>query len=107
MTKKNPEPKITFVENGKIQLNIRVPNIFPKNISHIVRDIRKTLENCAALNLLDEFAETRTVEYEEVKMGAGHKEKIVNNLVPHNSDIPEDEKWKKRWESIYIAEVAK
>ena len=63
---KTAEPKITFIETGKIQLNIRVPNIFPKNIPHIVRDIRKTLESCASLNLLDEFAETRIVEYEEV-----------------------------------------
>ena len=35
------------------------------------------------------------------------KEKIVNDLIPHNSDIPEDEKWKKRWGSIYIPEGIK
>ena len=63
---KTAEPKIKFVETGKIELNIRIPNIFPKNIPHIVRDIRRTLENCASLNLLGKFAETRTVEYEEV-----------------------------------------
>ena len=33
-----------------------------------------------------------------------HKEKIVNNLVPHNSDIPEGKEWAKRWGTIYIDE---
>ena len=69
MTKeKTAEPKTIFVETGKIELNIRVPHLYPDAIIHIVRDIRKTLESCASLNLLDEFAETRIVEYEEMPM---------------------------------------
>ena len=59
------EPKISFAETGKIELNFRVPNLLPGAIIHIVRDMRRTLENCADLNLLDEFIETRTVEYRE------------------------------------------
>ena len=66
MTKeKTSEPKISFVETGKIELNFRVPNLLPGAIIHIVRDLRRTLENCANLNLLDEYIETRTVEYRE------------------------------------------
>ena len=66
---KTAEQKITFIETGKVELNIWVPNLIPKNVKHIVRDVRKTLENCSRLSLLDEFAETRTVEYEEVLIG--------------------------------------
>ena len=68
---KTPEPKISFVETGEIELNFRVPNLLPGAIIHIVRDMRRTLENCADLNLLDEFIETRTVEYEEVLIERG------------------------------------
>ena len=60
---KEKEVKISFVETGKIELNFRVPNLLPGAIIHIVRDMRRTLENCADLNLLDEYIETRTVEY--------------------------------------------
>lgn len=60
------DQKTNYIETGKIELNIRVPNILPGNIKYIVRDIRRTLENCAMLNLLDEFAVERVVEYEEV-----------------------------------------
>jgi len=63
---KTPEPKTSFVETGKVELNFRVPNLLPGAIIHIVRDMRRTLENCANLNLLNEFIETRIVEYDEV-----------------------------------------
>ncbi|MEA1957740.1 MAG: hypothetical protein U9N01_05235 [Euryarchaeota archaeon] len=65
---KIPESKISFVETGKVELNFRVPNLLPGAIIHIVRDMRRTLENCANLNLLNEFIETRIVEYEEVSV---------------------------------------
>jgi len=58
--------EISFVETGKVELNFRVPNLLPGALIHIVRDMRRTLENCANLNLLGEFIETRIVEYEEV-----------------------------------------
>ena len=66
MTKeKTSEPKISFIETGKIELNFRVPNLLPGALIHIVRDMRRTLESCANLDLLDEYTETRTVEYRE------------------------------------------
>ncbi|MGB7532972.1 MAG: hypothetical protein WA977_08390 [Halobacteriota archaeon] len=65
---KIPESKTSFVETGKVELNFRVPNLLPGAIIHIVRDMRRTLENCANLNLLNEFIETRIVEYEEVSV---------------------------------------
>ena len=69
MTKeKIAEPKISFVETGKIELNIRIPHLYSGAIIHIVRDMRRTLENCADLNLLGEFIETQIVEYEEVSV---------------------------------------
>ena len=60
--------EISFVETGKVELNFRVPNLLPGALIHIVRDMRRTLENCANLNLLGEFIETRIVEYEEVSV---------------------------------------
>jgi hypothetical protein len=68
MSKTKTDPKISFVETGKVELNFRVPNLLPGAIIHIVRDMRRTLENCANLNLLDEFIEMRIVEYEEVSV---------------------------------------
>jgi len=65
---KIPESKTSFVETGKVELNFRVPNLLPGTIIHIVRDMRRTLENCANLNLLNEFIETLTVKYEEVSV---------------------------------------
>jgi len=65
---KTAEAKTSFVETGKVELNFRVPNLLPGAIIHIVRDMRRTLENCANLNLLNEFIETRIVEYEEVSV---------------------------------------
>ena len=61
-------PKTKLIETGKIELNIRVPHLYSGAIIHIVRDMRRTLENCADLNLLDEFIETQIVEYEEVSV---------------------------------------
>jgi len=58
--------EISFVETGKVELNFRVPNLLPGALIHIVRDMRRTLENCANLNLLGEFIETLRVEYKEV-----------------------------------------
>lgn len=58
-------PKTKLVETGKIELNIRVPHLLPQNANLIARDVRHTLENCAALRVLDEFTETRIVEYRE------------------------------------------
>ena len=57
---------MAFVETGKVELNVRVPNLSPGAVIHIVRDMRRTLENCACLNLLGEFVETRTAEYKEI-----------------------------------------
>ena len=46
----------------KIRLEVKVPNLLPENAKVIVRDIRHTLENCAKLDLLDEFIETQIME---------------------------------------------
>ena len=62
---KTAEQKTTFAETGKVELNIRVPNIFPKNVKHIVHNLRRALENCAALRVLNEFMETKIAEYKE------------------------------------------
>lgn len=67
MTKiKMTKSKIKFVETGKIELRLRVPGVSPENIKFIVRDTRRTLENCARLNQLNEFSETMIVEFKEV-----------------------------------------
>ena len=57
--------KTKLVETDKIELTIRVPSLLPSNVSQVVLNIRRTLENCASLHLLDEFIETRMVEYRE------------------------------------------
>lgn len=62
---KTGEPVIKMIETGKMELNIRVPNLSHGALVHIVRDVRRALENCADLNLLYEFVETRIVEYRE------------------------------------------
>ena len=61
---KTAEPKI--VESGLVGLDIKVPGLVPENAKPIMRDIRRTLENCGRLNLLDEFTVTLSVEYIEV-----------------------------------------
>lgn len=58
--------KPAMAETGKIELNIRVPNLSHGALVHIVRDVRRALEACADLNLLTEFVETRMVEYTEI-----------------------------------------
>ena len=57
--------KITFIETGRIELNIRVPNLSAENAELIVRDLRFSLENSAKLLLLDEFVIARSMEYIE------------------------------------------
>jgi len=59
-----------MVETGKVELNLRVPNLLPGNAKLIVRDLRHVLENCGRLHLLNDFIEMRTVEYEPVSMEA-------------------------------------
>ena len=106
---KTAEPKIKFAETGLVELDIKVPGLVPENAKPIMRDIRRTLENCGSLSLLYEFTVTLRVEYIEIpveRINNRRKEKIVNNLVPHNSDIPEDNEWAKRWGTIYIDEGA-
>jgi len=69
MTKeKIAKSKTTFVETGRIELSIRVPNLLPEKAAIIARDIRFALENSARLNLLDEFSMERKVGYIEVPM---------------------------------------
>ena len=63
---KTPEPKISYVETGLVELSIKVPGLLPENAKTIRRDVRRTLENCGSLNLLDEFTEVSMVEYREV-----------------------------------------
>ena len=63
---KTAEPETKMVKTGNMELNIRVPNILPQNANLIARDVRRTLENCAALRVLDEFAEAQIAEYAEV-----------------------------------------
>ena len=62
---KTTEPKISFVETGKTELNFRVLNLSPENATPITRDVRFALENSAKLNLLNEFVMTRATEYIE------------------------------------------
>ena len=56
---------MAFVETGKVELNVLVPNLSPGAVIHVLRDMRRTLENCATINLLSEFVVTRIVEYKE------------------------------------------
>ena len=60
------EQKTKMVETGNMELNVKVPNLLPEEATVIARDVRRTLENCARLEMLDEFVETRAVEYKEV-----------------------------------------
>ena len=63
--------KPAMIETGMITLNINVPGLVPENVKPIVRDVRRTLENCASLRLLDGFTETWIVEYMEVEVRYG------------------------------------
>ena len=61
------EQKTNFVETGFMELNIKVPNLVAENAPIIARDVRFALENCIKLLLMDEFTETRIVEYKETE----------------------------------------
>lgn len=52
-----------LVETGKVELIVRVPDLSPENALIIARDMRHTLENCARLELLDEFIEVVRAEH--------------------------------------------
>jgi len=60
------ELKTKVVETGKINLSINILGLARQNVGAIVRDVRHTLENCAKIQLMDGFTETRLVEYREV-----------------------------------------
>lgn len=65
-------PETKTVETGKVELIVKVPHLIPENAKNVMRDVRRALENCGRLSLLDEFTETLRVEYietpiEEVK----------------------------------------
>lgn len=62
---KASEPKISFVETGKVKLIVRVPNLSQENARIVARDVRFTLENSAKLNSLNEFVMTTATEYIE------------------------------------------
>ena len=65
------ELKIEFAETGLVGLDIKVPRLTPENAEPILRDIKRTLENCGRLSLLDEFVVTLSAEYIEIPMGDG------------------------------------
>ena len=54
-------------ETGKVALSVLVPHLSPGAVIHIVRDLRRTLQKCACLNLLSEFVETSIVEYKDAE----------------------------------------
>ena len=54
-----------MLETGKVELIVRVPNLSQANALIIARGVRFGLENCAKLKQLNEFTETRIVEYRE------------------------------------------
>lgn len=63
---KTAEPEIKFTETGLVGLDIKVPGLTPEKAKPIMRDVRRALENCGSLSLLDEFIITLSVEYIEV-----------------------------------------
>ena len=65
MNGREKEQKIKFVETGKIELTVKVPNLSQENALVIARDVRFSLENSAKLNLLNEFVMTRATGYGE------------------------------------------
>lgn len=64
------EEKTEFTETDLVKLDIKVPGLTPENAKPILRDIKRTLENCSTLCLLDEFTITLCVEYIETPMEA-------------------------------------
>ena len=71
---KTVEQKTEFAETGLVELDIKVPGLTPENAEPILRDIKRTLENCGRLSLLDEFTVTLRVEYIEVPMAEAKAE---------------------------------
>ena len=63
---KTAEPEIKFAETGLVRLDIKVPGLKPENAKPIMRDVRRALENCGSLSLLDEFMIMLRVEYIEI-----------------------------------------
>lgn len=61
-----PKQKRKVVETGKIGLIVKVAGLTDANAATVSNDVRHTLENCARLNLLDEFSTERKVEYREI-----------------------------------------
>ena len=63
---KTKQSETKMVKTGYMVLNVRVPDLLPEEAKAVVRDVRRTLENCGSLNLLGEFTEVLTPEYIEV-----------------------------------------
>ena len=57
-----------MVKTDTVELNVNVPNLSPENAKLVARDVRRTLENCGKLEMLDEFVEILRVEHAEVPM---------------------------------------
>lgn len=62
------EPEAEFVETGEVELTLNVPNLSSDKARTIARDIRYTLENCAKLELCDEFIVALRIQYKIVPM---------------------------------------
>lgn len=62
------EPQMKMVKTDTVELNVNVPNLSPENAKLVARDVRRTLENCGKLEMLDEFVEILRVEHAEVPM---------------------------------------
>ena len=59
-------PKTKMVETGTLELSVKMKTPKREVALSVEREIRRTLQNCAALKQLDDFVVTRTVEYVEV-----------------------------------------
>lgn len=51
----------------RVEITVWIPDVHPENVHFVTRDITRTLENCAKLHFLKEFAITRNVKSEEGK----------------------------------------
>ena len=58
-------PETKMVETGKFELTVKIPYLMWGNAKYIMRDLKRVLEKCGRLDLLDEFTETLMVEYRE------------------------------------------
>ena len=56
-------PETKMIETGTLELSVKMKTLQREVALLVERDIRKTLQNCAAIKQLDEFVITRTVEY--------------------------------------------